>query len=242
LFSYSEINSLKEIISLIENYNLHNQEILIVFDIDNTLLEPAHVHGLGSDQWFCGLIEKYTKEGMDVQAAVAKAVRYYEHVQFNIHMKVIEDELHEIINLLKNNQNYHLICLTARSASLAEKTIDQMYANNLDFYNEQIADHYFDTKEKSIYKKGILFCGNNSKGIVLAKFLEKINKKPQVIIFVDDKEKNLKVVEAFAQEKNIDYYGLRFASCDEKVKNFDHDKASLALDLFLIEQPICPLN
>ncbi|CCB85568.1 putative uncharacterized protein [Parachlamydia acanthamoebae UV-7] len=66
----------------------------------------------------------------------------------------------------------------------------------------------------SIYQDGILFVNGNavSKGEVFVTFLEKAGKYPDKVIFIDDREDNLKSLENAIQqlEKPIEYQGLHF--------------------------------
>ena len=64
----------------------------------------------------------------------------------------------------------------------------------------------------SVYQDGILFVNGTtcSKGAALLAFLQHTLFNPKRIIFIDDREDNLKSVEAALQGKSIDYQALHF--------------------------------
>lgn len=66
----------------------------------------------------------------------------------------------------------------------------------------------------SAYQEGILFVNGRviSKGTALLSFLEKIDFSPKKIIFIDDREENLKSVEEALQtlERSIEFLGIHY--------------------------------
>jgi hypothetical protein len=82
-----------------------------------------------------------------------------------------------------------------------------------------------------------LFCGLNDKGTVLLAYLDHTNYKPDLIIFVDDRAKNITSVELAVKQRNIEFVGLRYAGCDQKIQNFDHEVTRQELQEFLLKYP-----
>jgi FMN phosphatase YigB (HAD superfamily) len=66
----------------------------------------------------------------------------------------------------------------------------------------------------STYQDGVFFVNGTgvSKGEAFLSFLEKIDFYPDKIVFVDDREENLKSLEAAIQKlgKSIEYHGLHY--------------------------------
>jgi hypothetical protein len=62
------------------------------------------------------------------------------------------------------------------------------------------------------------------KGEVLKAFLDYAELSPKKIIFVDDKEKNLKSVEAFAREAKIPFIGFQYTAIVDRSKSLLNEK------------------
>lgn len=76
-----------------------------------------------------------------------------------------------------------------------------------------------------LFQDGVLFTNHVSKGSVLAAFLEKINWKPTTIVFIDDSFEQIKCVESTANSLGIAFIGFHYtaeknATCDLKMGEF----------------------
>lgn len=226
-----EIYSIKEVAYYINS----TKSTLVIFDIDNTLLEPKT--DLGSDQWFCYHVQKNMQRGMSSADAIKQILPLYFHINFIIDLVTTESTLVEDIAHIKENCE-HMICLTARSFSLAERTLEQLQQNKLYFHIPEFDEFILTLIHPSLYKHGCLFCGLNCKDDVLLAFLDAINYTPDLIIFIDDKEANLSMIEMAAKKRNIDCVCLRYAGCDKRVYNFDSGKTEQELQGFLMQHPM----
>jgi len=150
---------------------------------------------------------------------------------------------------------YKTMALTARSFPIQKRTIFQLNQNGIDFTQsspskrsyilddedlEQLNsmdEYYSKTRHDCRYTNGILMCGNNDKGQKLLELLHRCNclsrnyddlPQVKVIIFVDDKEKNVKSVKQAIDKFNlardssarIIFIGLRYSRCDNDVQSF----------------------
>ena len=81
------------------------------------------------------------------------------------------------------------------------------YKERLTFYNLPSYRGYY-----SLYTNGVLFANGPPKGDVLVTFLKEANFSPKRIVFIDDREHNLKSVEKALQEHNpeIEYDGILY--------------------------------
>ncbi|HSC24768.1 MAG TPA: DUF2608 domain-containing protein [Candidatus Babeliales bacterium] len=210
-------------LSTIINY-INSPDTLVIFDIDNTLAHPTQE--LGSDEWFCFLVDKKMSEGFDRLTAVYYALPKIFYAQFNIPLKPTEDGISELISQLASN-NIAIMALTARSIFIAERTIEQLHNIDIAFFMSGISndDLVLPMQHPSFYKEGVLFSGDNDKGETLQYFLNFMNYHPQKIIFIDDKMKCIESVKKGAQKLNIPFVGIRYSYCDERVKQFDPAKA-----------------
>lgn len=208
---------------------------LVVFDIDNTLLNPST--DLGSDQWVSYKVKEGLDTGMEMQAAYDKVLPLYFHMCNYIELVPTEKKLVAEVRDIEKNCD-HVICLTARSTCLAEKTFEQLDKNNLLFDVPEIDHEKLELPNGSLYQHGVLFCGHNCKGNILSKFLDAINYIPDEIIFVDDKEKNLTAVQGPIEGRNIKFTGLRYTGCDKRVAAFNMDQANKEQKEFLKKHPL----
>lgn len=126
---------------------------------------------------------------------------------------------------------------------MVQTTMEQLTKNNLNFPNNPYAhmfpspEHSFNLPHPHMYKNNVLFCGLNDKGAVLLAYLDHINYKPDLIIFIDDKAKNISSVESAVQQRKIKFVGLRYAGCDQRIQEFNHELTKQELQEFLNKYP-----
>jgi FMN phosphatase YigB (HAD superfamily) len=214
LFSHIiETNQLNDLV-----HHLEGERVLVIFDLDNTLVEAAHEKG--SDQWFSALFGHYVRQGMTEQQAVEKIIPYYFYLHRTLSLQLVEQHIPFFIEELKK-QGIMVIALTARSNELVERTFEQLAEVGLDFSGSCFGGA-IDVEEACSWcsRRGIIFCGNNNKGRVLMQVLDHLQYKPEKIIFVDDKLKHVQAVQEYAHERGIAFVGIRYNRLDEKVNNF----------------------
>lgn len=84
-----------------------------------------------------------------------------------------------------------------------------------------------------LFKDGIIFTTTNDKGTILGNFFKAVNYKPNEIYFIDDKMDNLKSVEKFCQENNIQFIGFHYsAAMHHKVLPLNMERAKLQFEIF----------
>lgn len=200
---------------------------VVVVDIDNTILEP--VQTLGSDQWYGYVVEKYKESGMDESQAIDHAISDWVQVQKVTDVRKLEKLTPSLIKRVQA-KNIMIIALTARPTSLSDTTWRQLISAGIQFKNYGYS--YKDGSDID-FQNGILFVGpRNNKGIVLSKFFEQLKIKPQRLIFVDDKEKHVKNMEAVFAKSGLVNINFRYGAADERVKSFWSDLADVQWDYF----------
>lgn len=230
-FGCSLVGRIEEI-ATIQELQLHVQreangyapsEILVLLDIDNTVACP-HTD-LGADQWFEYKVQQNRAAGHDLHGAIALVLPHYFYIHFKIPLRTVEDDTRHVVHALQA-AGFNVVCVTARSLYIAERTVEQLDHIGLRFSFMQIAqDMPLRLAHPAVYKHGIIFCGLNDKGESLMHFLESVEYKPKKIIMIDDKAKYLHAVEKAAGSKNIDMLGLRYGYCDAAVAAYDHAQA-----------------
>lgn len=240
---YARMYESMTIVDVLDYIDLNNpvdcQNTLVIFDIDNTLAAPAGV--LGSDQWFEYMVSKWVQKGLTVDQAVSAVLPTYLMVHFRAGLEPIEECTVAIIHRLQA-AGVRVMCLTTRSFFMAVCAEQQLARIGLRFALPEV-----DSMEEiiigatcypALYLGGILFCGANTKSSMLKLFFDQIRYQPGKIIFMDDKHKNIMCLENAFTDSGIEYIGLRYGACDERVKAFNPAHADILLTEFMLEQGI----
>jgi FMN phosphatase YigB (HAD superfamily) len=195
-------------------------DTLVIFDIDNTLAHPTQE--LGSDQWFCYKVNEKMAEGFDYITSVHYVLPKTFYAQFNIPLELTEPYIPELIETLIEAY-IPVMALSTRSLFIAERTLEQLENINIFFSMPHVNpdDLILPLPHPCFYKCGILFSGNNDKGEALICFFNIMNYYPKKVIFIDDKMKYLVSVEKALESVGIEFIGIRYSGCDERVNNFN---------------------
>ena len=214
-----------QVYKIVEHYK--PEDVLIIFDIDNTLLRRRNM--VGSDEWVADLLQQKIREGLTVQEACYMILPLYCHVLYHMTMECVEQETALLVNALQRS-GFSTVCVTARSLLIAEQTLQQLRENNLSFLNT-VGYVSFDihTSTPAIHKDGVVFAGAQSKGSMIVQFIEKLDHKPKVVIFLDDKLEHVEKVARIMSESNIEFHGFRYSYCDKNLTAFDTSHAEQEL-------------
>jgi hypothetical protein len=208
------------------------KKILVVCDVDNTLLKSAQ--HLGSVAWGDHMIAKLERKGVpkrqaeEIESIIWRAIQPYIKVQ-NVDPKT-PMIMHQI-----QDKNVSIMALTARTPEETEYTYNQLLSVGINLADTfGLGTHRLDMEEHdALYDQGILFgTPFNKKSKVLFAFLDKHLISPELIIFVDDKRSHVEDLSQECIERNIQYVGIRFNGADEDVKNFDPLIAEIQWEVF----------
>lgn len=232
---------------ILEHHTMHNVQkhikaanaatTLLVFDLDNTLIEP---HGLiGSDQWFTHMMGNHPH--IHYLDAAQKVVPLYHEIRKKIPVKLVEDISADIIRTAQE-RGFRAVGLTLQGEGLSDATIARLQEVSIHFKHSfpLSRTQHLNLPHPCLYKEGIVFCsGKNDKGSALIALLKESAYKPLTIIFVDDKEHHLQAVEKALHEHmpDIQFIGIRYSYLDEKINNFDTKIAATEMKLFLEQHP-----
>src|SRR5687768_551444 len=205
-----------------------DRDTLVVFDIDNTLIEPTQT--LGSDQWFYHLMQKVkAEEKLDDERAIDRAMEIWNAVQLDTQVRAVESDTPALIRELQRKE-VATFALTARTLDSAEVTKKQLRSIGVDFAARPIhrGDLDFALASPARFTGGILFVGEkNAKGDVLLAFLAKVGLRPKRVLFIDDKEKNVASVERSLSTAQIPHVVFRYGAADSRVARFRPDVADM---------------
>jgi hypothetical protein len=219
-----EVSSIRELPAFLE------KEMLVVFDIDNTLIEPQQL--LGSDQWFDHRIAEY-KKTCSSEMAFSKTYVEWVAIQNLSAMKPVESETIPLLKKLQQ-EGYTLMALTARSEDFCHCTFNQFDSLGIDFSptSPSHGDFFFLNRLPLLYRKGVLFTSGTHRGEALSKFLKKIHYFPKSILCINDKQVYLQEMEVVCKKMAIPFIGLRYGYLDQKVLQFDPKIAEVQWQAF----------
>jgi hypothetical protein len=202
---------------------LHLEEgTLLIFDIDNTLMEPAQQ--LGTDQWFYHRVDEYEKKGCCLKDAIDFALPEWMAVQSVTKVLPVEESIPFFINELQE-KGVCCIGLTTRGLGLSDRTIHQLSSIQIDLNKTSPSkkELFFFNKRGVLYREGILFTAGTHKGEDLFMLLDFLDLKPKKIVFINDKRSHIMEVEESVVKRQIPFVGLRYGFTDKKVASLDKE-------------------
>jgi hypothetical protein len=228
------------------------ERVLVVFDLDNTLL--AMQQGLGSDQWYYWQkdIDKHdhcSPDNVGNRFAVQGAL---------FHVSAMDATQADAAEQLRAIQalGAPVIALTSRGMEYQLATFRELRRNGFSFAYSAIGpaggvpEPFIPVTDGrlSLYQDGVFLTAGQHKGEMLKALLEKTNTGlPGVVVMVDDKQENLDAVKETFLPLEVAVHAWRYTGEDENVKNFDGGKAAaewraLEAPLRQIQQVIGPDN
>ncbi len=208
----------------VEKYR--SEGTLIIYDLDNTLIEPVQL--LGSDQWFYYRLNQLIEKLSDKEKALRKALSEWIAAQTVSKIKIVEEGTAEMI-ASQQAEGVKLMGLTTRDGLMAHCTLLQLEDLGIDlakgtFQKENL---YFDSEKTNFFTGGVLFTSGSHKGRALRKFLALVGYEPKRVLFINDKYQNLKEVADVCYEEGIEFLGLRYGYLDQKIAQFNADIAEI---------------
>ena len=212
--------------------NLHGTaRILIVFDIDNTLL--AMEQGLGSDQWYDWQTALQRSDPCDARL-VSDRLAVQGALYYISAMRPSQADAARLVQGLQDD-GLKVIALTSRGTEFRLVTFRELRRNGYSFYASAIGpEHgYPDVfvpeggSRAARYEDGVFMTAGQHKGTMLSALLEKTGTPwPAVVVLVDDKEHHLhKVLETF-EGTGTAVHAWRYTREDGAVSSFDGNKAT----------------
>jgi len=203
------------------------ENTLIIFDIDDTLLEA--VNFVGSGKWYNWQRGRVVHDPMGKLVSINKKQQF--HCMFRTlgtlfevgSTKLTQNNTVEIFDQLKN---FDLMILTARTAKYRVATERELVKNAISLASEQLSsvknglDFQFNDGKRTArvtYDKGIVMSSGLNKGLVLKTVLEQANKSYQHIYFIDDSAKNIKQMKEEWQDKESIMKIFHYTKVDKTV-------------------------
>jgi hypothetical protein len=203
--------------------NYVDSDTLVMFDVDNTLIEPKTT--LGGVPWFDYMMDKFQKQGLSEPEAIEKVYTAWMELQYIISVKPVEEQTPLVIKQL-HERKVKTMGLTARGFMLAEKTDEQLASVGISLADDTIfQEEIIFTQHTGFYKGVLSIQSHTDKGEWVTTFLERINYSPKKVVFVDDLHKFVVQVESAFIRKNVPFTGIRYGAIDNCHVLFDPARA-----------------
>lgn len=159
-----------------------NEKSVAIKDIDETLMiatgydSTERQLALGSSSWFNGMVQQLPREAADYRQRFLTLLAYYFAIQAHVNYALTEPCVSDELNALKQN-NIAVLGLTARSAPIAEITVQHLEKQGIQFTFDSDDRIVLDVQKHAnavspIYYKGIVFCAGLPKDECLEAFLK----------------------------------------------------------------------
>jgi hypothetical protein len=228
------------------------ENVLLVFDIDNTLL--AANQPLGSDQWYdwqSDLQKTEPESDQLVATDSAKLLQIQSTLYDLMHMHAPEKEQPGIVQELQA-RGFPTLVLTARGLQCRDATTRQLKESNYAFAQSappvacglrgisqpysltDVAASGISAEESDrgglglprdvYYKQGVFMVAGQDKGAMLLILLAHCPRRFSAVIFVDDKSKNTESVFSALTQRGIEVITYRYSNEDKEVREFSEQE------------------
>lgn len=227
IFETSEIT---EIFTSVDS----SEPILLLFDIDDTLLDSEL--SLNSGKW----ISYYWKTAPKFESDQSVLECFMWFVNQHIPVKPVDPQTPHMIQVLHDQKNVVALALTARAnktdcGTHENLTARQLNSIGIDFSQSNIPEEFI---HHPSFDEGIIFSGGKSKGGHLQQVLEGVGYHPHKIIFVDDKLEQIKSVDKAMEEAGISCDCFWYRRAEKEHTNFNLLIALIQLEYLLNHQKI----
>jgi len=205
------------------NTKYGSENVLIVLDIDNTILTSGI--DLGGDiwyQWQRGNLSIKPKENQKVNCLFEDSIGLlYELGPMNL----TEDNLPSVISAWQSQGN-NVMALTSRAPKYRAATERELNNKNINLDISPLSSKdvrspvYREIKGRELsYMKGVMMTSGMNKGEMLEYILDKTKQKFKAIVFVDDSQKNIdNLYEKYANHQSLDMRIFHYINVEEKRK------------------------
>lgn len=210
---------------------IDKNRILMVFDIDNTIM--AMEQGLGADQWYEWQKELANNDPCNTQN-VGNRFAAQGAIYFASAMRPTQDDAARQVKIIQES-GIPVIALTSRGPDYRLQTFRELRRNGFSFARSAIGPVGTDklpfipveNGRLSRYEDGIFMTAGQHKGQMLTALLQKTGTAlPTVIVMADDKQKNLDAVKETFSELEVPVRAWRYTGEDGTVQNFDPEQAA----------------
>lgn len=217
------LHHLRDLLPLLTDLRTSNssKKILVAFDLCNTLIIPNNQNGWGSDHWLDAHAKRLIeKEGIEPAKAWAALLPIYYEIQKHSHfmVRLVEPETLTVFRAITQLADV-TIGLTARSLPIIGDTFRLLSDVGICFKASSQALQVQKELTYACYVSGIIFCGSINKGLALNELFDVAGYKPDVVLFVDDKFKNVQAVDRALSERGIDSICVQYIHLKDTIEH-----------------------
>lgn len=212
-------------ISELEQYV--DNDTLVLFDLDHTVFEGAHIYGHA--HWFYGLINEGKQKGISESETIKQIFPAWLRSQERAFVKPVESVTPELIQRLQQ-RGINVMGLTARQTPLIAATLRQLEHIEVDFSKSSLKPALFEAHKfvaPVAFSNGIIFTSEFvKKSEVLKYYFERINFMPKRIVFVDDTKRHVEDLAHVFSALGVTVIGLHYPLVQARNTPWNQAKAN----------------
>ena len=210
-------------------------QVLVVLDIDNTLL--AMEQGLGSDQWYDWQKELQSEDPCS-DMLVSDRLAVQGALYFASAMRPTQPDAAEQVSRLQN-AGLMIIVLTSRGADFRLQTFRELRRNGFSFWSSALPPKRGypapfvpeGGSRPALYEDGVFLTAGQHKGAMLKALLDRTGTDyPAIVVMADDKKPHLQAVMETFSGTGTSVHGWRYAGEDGAVATLDQAAAASQWD------------
>lgn len=218
-----------------------DQQSLVLFDVDETLLLPKDLILNSNAREIWKLYAKETLENPEIVPPGKYDDKYFfGQVLSRIEYEVVDPKIVEIIRSLQS-RNIKTIAFTKMPVgsvgvipSMEDWRIEHLKKHQFDFSEafpqfQEIKINVLSTGIPSLFKKGMLCANKQDKGPVFAAFLGAIQWRPSQVVFIDNRLEHLKTMEIALEGTGIKFIGFYYRDVDNRPRIVNEHLAKFQL-------------
>ncbi len=189
-----------------------DQKSWFVVDLDNTLFQAKRA--LGHVDWLQAEVKKNVDRGLSKEEAFHSIYPIWKKTQGEVEVQPVDQKLIEAIKRFQEREIV-VMGLTHRQLFIVPETLRQIESLGIDLLvsapsKEELT---FEANQPARYTQGVLFVDDfNTKDEVFRLFMERIGVKPEKVVFIDDKRKNVEELAQAMEEEGIEYVGVHYTA------------------------------
>lgn len=205
-------------------------DTVVLLDIDDTLITPVQM--LGNDSWFEYRLKKHQNEGAPFHQALEKTLAEWEAIRHLTRIRLVEPETSAILAEMQK-KGIRMIGVTAQGLALATRTVLQLLEHQVDLSVTSFCSetYCFPVQGHTVlYRQGVLFTSGKPKGESFFLLCDQVGQLPKRIVAMDDKLSHLQSLEKEANERDVEFVGLRYGFTDRIKEAFSPDVADYQMN------------
>lgn len=204
--------------SMSEFSPLIDRQTWVLLDLDNTVFQSSTPYGHVG--WLDDLVADLMSQGLSREESFHSIFPRWKQAQQEISVVSLEPAMISAIHRLQE-EGITIMGVTHRESFLVDRTLELLRGLELDFGRTAPVEKAFEFQavERVVYDHGILFVHTfNDKGEVFLLFLDKIGKRPEKMLFVDDKKKNVEQMVRMGVSAHIPIIGVHYTAIEHGPK------------------------